>query len=182
MSESQFHAATKAELKRQEQLLKVLREQAARQKSIPPQVAPPVVPAQVTAPREGIDTQQVVGKIFKGTGEFNVPRLPDVRPVDKFFQDARQRMSFRRKNMQEAAARERAETQIARQKDAKEQKEVEDKRDKLKEGTPEQKRRHENDRDRIEREQKWADSLNSKSEPHRNRDHKRKEGESFTAF
>ncbi len=89
MSESQFHAVTKAELKRQEYLLKILQEQKARPKIVPPPVAPPVMPAQTAAPKEAIHVQRLAEKVFRGTGEFNVPRLPDGRPVDKFFQDAR---------------------------------------------------------------------------------------------
>jgi len=182
MSESQFHAVTKAELKRQEKLLKILREQGARRKVSPLQVAPAVMPAQTITPEEGVQLQHVAGKVLRGTGEFNVPRLPDGRPIDKFFQDARQRMSLRRKDLKDAAAGERIEEQAAREKATKEQKEIKEKRDKLKEGTPDQKRRQEKERDRVEREHKWANERRCEENCRRTRDQKRKDGEGFTAF
>ncbi len=185
MSESQFHAVTKAEMKRQEQLLKILREQGASKKTITPPVAPPVMPVQPVAPKEGASLQHVAGKVLHGTGEFNVPRLPDGKAVDKFFQDAHQRISFRRQALKDAAARERAEAEHAREKamqDQKEQKAIDDKREKIKEGTPDQKRRRDKERDRVEREQKWADNHRGEDNNRRGRDQKRKDGEGFTAF
>ncbi len=185
MSESQFHSATKTELKRQEQLLKILRDQRASKKIITPPVSPPVMPVQPVAPKEGASLQRVAGKVLHGTGEFNVPRLPDSKPVDKFFQDARQRVSFRRQALKDAAARERAEAEHAREKamkEEKEQKEIDAKREKLKEGTPDQKRRRDKERDRVEREQKWADNHRGEDNNCRSRDQKRKDSEGFSAF
>ncbi len=185
MSESQFHAATKAEMKRQEQLLKILREQGSRQMVVTPPVAPTIMPTQAVAPKEGASTQHVAGKVLHGTGEFNVPRLPDGRSVDKFFHDAGQRISFRREALKNEAARERAEADRAREKamqDQKEQKAIDDKREKLKEGTPDQQRRRDKERDRVDREKKWFDNQRCEDNNRRMRDQKRKEGEGFSAF